>query len=86
MGQLDVGIRKELNNDHGTITLALSDIFHTNVWEFETDLPEVNAYLWQLYDQNLRSIQITYTRSFGNKKLKSIKVGSGSGEERNRVN
>jgi hypothetical protein len=86
MGQVDIGFRKELNNGKGILTLAFSDIFHTNIWEWETNLPEANAYLWGLYDQNLRSIQLTYTRSFGNKKLKSVNVGSGSGDERGRVN
>jgi hypothetical protein len=86
MGQLDFGIRKKLNNGKGTLTLSATDILHTSIWKWEANIPGINALLDGLVDLNVRSIDLTYTRSFGNRKLKSVNIRSGSGDERNRVN
>jgi hypothetical protein len=86
MGQLDLGIRKKLNNGKGTLTLSATDILDTSIWKWEANIPGINALLDGLVDLNVRSIDLTYTRSFGNRKLKSVNIRSGSGDERNRVN
>ncbi len=86
MGQMDFGIRKKLNARRANLTLTFSDIFHTNIWAWDTHLPGVNAFLGGLYDQNLRAVQLTFSKNFGKGKLQSMNIESGSEEERKRVN
>ena len=86
MGQLNLGVKKALNNDKGTFTLAFTDILHTMIWKSEVTLPDGRATSKWHYDMNIRSINLSYTRSFGNKKLKAINIRSGSEAERKRVN
>ena len=84
MGQLDIGINKSLKN--GSLTLSFSDIFHTNIWRMTANYPDNIARANWRYDVNLQSVNLTYSISFGNNKLKSVNLKSGSEEERNRLN
>ncbi len=84
MGALNIGIKKKLSN--GSITVSANDIFNTTAWKMETNVPSVNIQSSMYYQWNARSFNLTYTRSFGNNKLKSVNVKSGSSEERKRVN
>ena len=45
MGQLDIGIRKKLNNGKGTLTLSATDILDTSIWKWEANVPGINALL-----------------------------------------
>ena len=86
LGQLNLGVRKKLKNDNGSISVNVSDVLHTSVWKLKTEIPEISATTNTKYDWNMRSVNVTYSRSFGNKKLKSVNIGSGSKEERSRIN
>jgi len=86
IGQLNIGIRKKLTNDKGTLSLSISDVLYTSVERLKTEIPAFNASTESKYDFNVRSISLTYNRSFGNKKLKSVNINSGSDDERKRVN
>lgn len=84
-GQLDLGIKKTLPHRQGTITLSITDLFHTVLWDTKLAFPDGQAYLRQYYDPNVQSINLTFTRSFGNSKLGAVRLKAGSEEERQRV-
>jgi hypothetical protein len=48
-------------------------------------LDEINFHSKWKYDFNVRSVMLTFSHSFGNKKLEKVDIKSGSEEERNRV-
>jgi hypothetical protein len=84
VSSLNVGIQKKLGK--GTMRFAIDDIFNTNNWRLKMTLPQdKNLSTFFHYDFHSRFARITYTRSFGNSKLKSIKLKSASEEERGRV-
>ncbi len=85
-GQVDIGIRKKLTGNKGTLTLSFSDILGTNVWNYQAEFLQEGASLQGFWDTHVRSIKVTFNKSFGNKKLKSVDIDSGAGEERKRVN
>lgn len=84
VSSLNVGVQKKVGK--GAIRFAVDDIFNGNNWRLKMTLPQdknLNTYFH--YDFHSRFARITYTRSFGNAKLKSIKLKSASEEERGRV-
>ena len=83
LGRLNFGIKKVLKND-AVITLAVNDLLNTSIWKLETDV-EDNLRSFMFYDWGIRSINLTYSHSFGNKKLKTVNIQSGSETERKRV-
>ncbi len=86
MGQLNLGVKKKFAQDKSTLALTLNDILYTSVWKTRATLPENRVVIDSKYDWGLQSINLTYTRSFGNKKLKSVRIKSGAEDERKRVN
>jgi outer membrane beta-barrel protein len=84
VSSLNLGIQKKVGK--GAIRFAVDDIFNQNNWKLKMTLPQdknLNTYFH--YDFHSRFARITYTRGFGNSKLKSIKLKSASEEERGRV-
>lgn len=82
-GSLNAGIQKDLGR-HGIIRLSADDILNTSVWRLKTDSDAEFYSRWTYHWYN-RFVRLTYTRSFGNNKLRSVRVKSASEEERNRV-
>jgi outer membrane receptor protein involved in Fe transport len=85
LGALNVGVQKKFKDNAGTLRLSVDDVLRTNYWRFEAYIPEANTYSFSSYDAYMRSLRLTYTRSFGNDKLRDISIKSGSEEERRRV-
>ena len=83
-GSLNAGVQKDFG-ERGTIRLSMDDILYTDYWRIRTRSPEDNLDSFFNYNWHNRVIRITYTRSVGNSKVKSIKPRSGSQEERERV-
>ena len=83
-GSLNVGVQKNFGKQ-GIIRLSMDDILSTNNWRIETQSRENNLDSYFGYDWHNRYIRLTYTRSLGNTKLRSVNVESGSEEERRRV-
>jgi hypothetical protein len=84
VNSLNVGVQKKFGK--GTLRFAIDDIFNGNNWKLKMNLPQdknLNTYFH--YDFHPRFARLTYTRSFGNSKLKSIKLKSSAEEERGRV-
>lgn len=85
-GSLDIGIRKKLNNGKDTFTLTADDVLGTDIWEADYILPGGVLSGNMIYDWHIRAVRLTYSHTFGNTKIKSVKVKSGAEDERNRVN
>lgn len=82
--QVNISVKKELGNS--TLTLSFNDIFHDYVMNGFIRLPQHDVANTFTYDLNLRSVNLTFTKSFGSKKLKAVEITSGSEDERKRVN
>ena len=83
VGSLNAGIQKKLGK--GMLRFSIDDIFNTNNWKLKTDAPGNNLKTYFDYDFHTRYARLTDTRSFGNNKLKSVKLKQGAEEERARV-
>ncbi len=68
-GMVTLGVRKEFTGNWGTINLNFTDIFRNNILAWSIDRP--GFYNTNRLDFDIKAIQLTYTNSFGNKKLKS---------------
>ena len=85
-GMISMGIRKELGNDGGVLNLNFSDIFGTMIIKSSANTPQFNLNSGYTLDFDSRVIKLTYTKSFGNNKLKSRnKRKTGSEEDLKRV-
>lgn len=86
-GEVTLGLQKAFE-DGSRLRLSLSDLFRTNTLRFETQVPEQNLNTWMKFDMETRVLRLTYTRSFGNNKVKALRDNrsTGSEEERRRVN
>lgn len=81
---VNFGIQKEFDNDM-TLRLACNDIFEKNQTRRETD-DSAPFYYSMLYKPDKRIFTLSYTRKFGNKKIKGERKRSvGSAAEQKRV-
>ncbi len=85
-GMLNLGIRKQLPNNNGVLSFNVNDILNSFEWRVEQDLSELGIQTEFLGDFSQTQFRLSYSRNFGNKKLKgSRKRGTGSDAERRRV-
>lgn len=85
-GSLDVGIRKTLGKSRGTLVFNGSNILRTLVFKPYIFLPEQNLHSTNYMRFIGSTYKLTYTRSFGNTKLKERKErATASEEEKGRV-
>jgi hypothetical protein len=85
LGSLNAGIQKRIASGRGMLRLSADDLLHTNVWNGTTDLPSANLDSSFKYDFKERNVKLTFTWNFGNSKIKSVDVRTGSEEEQSRV-
>ncbi len=84
---LNVGIQKKFGEKWGTLRFNVNDIFDSFEYNGGTNIPEENLNTNNTFDFSNRTFLLTYTRNFGNKKLKSARSReTGAEEERQRVN
>jgi outer membrane receptor protein involved in Fe transport len=84
---VNLGIQKKFGKKGGNLKFSISDIFDTIKYVGGTDLPDQNIKTYNVFDFNNRTYTLSYSRSFGNNKLKSSRErGTGADEERKRVN
>ena len=84
---LNVGFEKKFGDKWGNLKFSINDIFDSFEFNGGTDLPEQNIKTRNLFDLSNRTFLISYSRNFGNKKLKSSRNRkTGAEEERKRVN
>lgn len=84
--RLDFGLQKKFGETGGSLKLAINDIFDSFEFRGGTNLPEQNLVTRNLFDFSAPTYTLTYSRTFGNKELKSSERKTGAEEERNRVN
>ena len=85
--RVNLGLQKKFSDKWGTLRFAINDVFDSFKFVGGTDLPEQNIKTRNLFDFFNRTFVLTYTRNFGNNKLKSARDReTGSEEERRRVN
>jgi len=85
LGSLNIGIQKKLKGDKGILRLAFDDILNTQIYRLDTTIPEYNMSNFFALDFHIQSFRLTYTRTFGNKKLRGVNIKSGSEEVQKRT-
>jgi hypothetical protein len=85
LGSLNVGVQKKFGNN-AILRLAIDDLFYNNYWRVNTNLQQINLKSSIKYDWHNQFVRLTYSRNFGNRKLKTVQVQTGSEEEIRRAN
>lgn len=84
---MNFGIQKKLGEKWGTLRFNINDIFDSSKFRSTSSFPDQNLNSVINIDFSNRTYLLTYSRNFGNKKLKSTRQRkTGSEEERRRVN
>ena len=84
---VNLGIQKKLPDDTGTLRFGIDDVFNSLYFRGEVNFPDQNLVSNNKFDFSQRTFKLTYSRNFGNNKLKSQrKRETGAEEERRRVN
>jgi len=84
MGTLNAGIQKKIK-EIGVLRLSVDDILYSSNWRIKTYSLENKLNTYFNYDWHNQFVRLTFTRNLGNHKLKSVKLKSGSEEERGRI-
>ena len=84
---INFGAQQNFGDKWGTLKFTISDILDSVEFVGGTNLPEQNIITRNVFDFRNRTFTVTYSRNFGNQKLKSKREReTGSEEERRRVN
>ncbi|MEO1260837.1 MAG: outer membrane beta-barrel protein [Bacteroidota bacterium] len=84
---INLGIQKKLPNDNGSLRFGIDDVFNSLYFRGQTNFPEQNLVSNNRFDFSQRTFKLSYSRNFGNKKLKDQRRrATGAEEERQRVN
>ena len=85
-GALNFGLQKKLDNNGGSLRFGVDDVFNSKKWRMDNDHPNQNFVIYTTADFSQRTFKVSYSRSFGNRKLKGQrKRKTGAEEERKRV-
>lgn len=91
-GMLDLGIKKDLKHNNGSIQVSITDVFQSmNIHSYfgnltEEAFSEKNHIIYNPESRKSRIIKLTYSKSFGTGKSKGPKQrGMGSKDERDRI-
>ncbi len=82
-GTVNLGTQKKLNK--GNIRFNVTNIFRTLFLQFFTEIPSQNLNSGGKLIFSQRTFSLTYSRNFGNDKLKAKRNVTGAEEERKRV-
>lgn len=86
-GSVNLGLQKKFGDDGGNLRLGMDNIFNTMNYRDELNLEEQQEYYEAELQFSQPTIKLTYTRNFGNQKVKSARAReTGAEEERKRVN
>jgi len=84
---INIGFQKKFSDKWGTLKFSINDALDSVEFIGGTDLPDQNIFTRNVFDFSNRTFTLTYTRNFGNSKLKSSRNReTGSEAERRRVN
>ena len=84
---LNLGLQKKLGERWGTLRLNVSDVLNSVVLRGTANVPDQNLSYKGDFDLSQRTFTLSYSRNFGNQKLKSgRKRKRGAAEEAGRMN
>lgn len=85
-GSLNLGIQKDFGEKWGKLRLNASDLFLSSNWFGTVSQPEINLLVKNSYQFAERTFMLSWTNTFGDKKLKSARERQmGSAEEMQRL-
>lgn len=85
-GSVNIGLEKDFGEQWGKLRFNVSDLFLTTNWYGETRQPEINLLVKSSYRIAERTFMLSWTNTFGNRKLKSARQRqTGSAEEMRRI-
>ncbi len=85
---MNVGVQKKFAKEWGTLRAGIRDVFNTSsTFKSTAFLPDLGIDIHRSYQFSWRRFDLTYSRNFGNKKIKGARNRqTGSEDERRRVN
>jgi hypothetical protein len=85
-GSLNLGLEKDFGEKWGKLRFAANDLFLSSNWYGTTEQPEIGLMVRSSYQFSERTFMLSWTNTFGNKKLKSSRQRqTGSAEEMKRI-
>jgi len=86
-GAVNVGLQKKFGESGGTLRVGIDNIFDTQAYQDELDLPDQQEYYKAYLQFSQPTLKLSYTRNFGNQKMKEARSHStGAEEEKRRIN
>ena len=82
---MNIGAQKKLGEKKGSLKFSITDVFHTRIFRFNSYIPDQYLNTTGRLEFFQRTFGLTYTKSFGNDKLKAKRNINGASEERKRV-
>lgn len=85
--KIDIGVQKTFSNDWGSLQLGIDDVFDSYKFNRITNIQNQNMEVVSNFKFSHRTFKFTYSRSFGNSKLKSAREREArAAQERRRIN
>jgi hypothetical protein len=85
-GSANIGIEKNFGEKWGKLRLNATDLFLSTNWYGTTDQPDINLLVRQSYQMAERTFMVSWTNTFGNRKIKSARERqTGAAEELRRL-
>lgn len=81
LGSFNIGIEKKLKAEKGTFRLTLTDTFDTRDFLSDVLIPEENINVTRLYGLEGRIFNLSFSKNFGNNKLRRIRNKKNSSSE-----
>lgn len=85
LGILNFGLQKRLDNG-ARLSFTVSDVLNSLERTGITDLTNENLYVRRTFDFSQRTFKLTYSATFGNRKMKQSRNRNSGSDEKNRVN
>ncbi len=87
LGMVNFGVQKRFGENSNKLRFAITNLFDGGVWRWVTDIPTENIYVENSLRFSQRTFKLTYSQSFGNKKLHDKRNRTtASDEEQRRMN
>lgn len=83
MGQLNLGIQKQVLNKKGTVKLSAKDVFYTMPFTADFQFDTMDIHIDQ--SRQTRTVGLSFTYRFGKTSFKARQLKTGAEEEQNRV-
>ncbi len=86
-GMTNFGMQKKFGDNNNKLRFAITNLFDGGAWRGVTNIPYENIYVENYFRFSQRTFKLTYSQSFGNKKLRDKRNrNSASNEEQRRMN